>query len=133
MALLPPYDFNQPPEWWAQSETQWWDDGHRLIHRPTEDHALLRITLKNWALRDGHYWELLHADEKQLHLTELWLIRYLPTLPHAQARARWVHNTLYPHLSVAQIIAMWDVIDEVLCSYAHTKLSLEGLLYELWR
>jgi len=59
-------------------------------------------------------------------------VGYLPRLNNAQARARWVQHTLYPHLSAMQILAIWSVIDEVLCAYAHEKLSLAGIMYELW-
>ena len=132
MALLPPYDFKQDPSWWAQNETQWWAMEEDWEYRPTEDRALMNMALRQWALGDGHYWELLSADEQALHLTELWLVGYLPRLNNAQARARWVQHTLYPHLSAMQILAIWSVIDEVLCAYAHEKLSLAGIMYELW-
>jgi hypothetical protein len=132
MAILPPYQFGDNPAWWAQGESTWWSSNREWAHRPTERLTFIRMALKNWALRDGHYWDWLNDIEQQLHLTDLWLVQYLPALKNARQRAEWVHYTLYPHLSAHDIISVWDMIDVVLCEYAYQKVSLHGIMRELW-
>lgn len=132
MALLPPYDFRDNPAWWARGEKTWWSLSKEWAYRPTEWRALMRISLKNWALRDGHYWDWLNETEQQLHLADLWMIHYLPMLRNAQQRAHWAHHTLYPHLSQQTILTIWETIDAVLYEYAYQKVSLSGVFRELW-
>lgn len=132
MALLPPYDFGDNPAWWAQNDTMWWSQGRGWANRPTETKTFIRMALKNWAIRDGHYWDWLNPYEQHLHLLELWLIQYVTTLRNARERAEWIHTTLYPHLPTRHILATWELIDAVLREYAYQNVSLVGIMRELW-
>lgn len=132
MAFIPPYDFYVRSMWWARRELQWHSAERGWASRPTERRALLRMMLKNWALHEGHYWGWLNDDERQMHLLDLWLRRYMPELGNASERARWIRTWLYPHRREGEIIAIWEQIDELLRGYALEHLSLEGLMGESW-
>jgi hypothetical protein len=132
MALLPPYDFGYNPAWWAKSNRMWWAKERSWAYRPTEIKTFIRMALKNWAMREGHYWDWLTEEEQHMHLLDLWLTYYVPTLRSARERADWIHNTLYPHLPTNHIIAIWDTIDAVLHEYAYQHMSMASIIHELW-
>ncbi len=132
MAKLPPFDFYDREVWWARQSIAWHRYEAGWANRPTERRALLRMMLKNWALHDGHYWDWLTPDEQQLHLLDMWLRRYQPHVVGAWARARWIKHMCYAHLSVGYILAVLEMVDEVLCGYASQSLTLRGIMNAMW-
>lgn len=132
MSNLPPFDFYDRDVWWARQSIAWNRYELGWANRPTERRALLRMMLKNWALHDGHYWDWLSSDEQQLHILEMWLRRYQPHLVGAWARARWIQQMCYAHLSVGYILAVWEMTEEVLCGYASQMLTLRGMMNDEW-
>lgn len=132
MSELPPFDFYDREVWWARPSIAWHRYEMGWAHRPTERRALLRITLKNWALNDGHYWAWLTDVERQLHLLDLWLQRYHRHLTSPRARAKWICHMCYPQLSVADVLAVWETVEEVLCGYASHILTLRGMMNDAW-
>lgn len=126
-----PINLPPPVVWWAKHETQWYDDSVSVVDRPTEDSAFLKLLLRHWAVHDGNYWQLLTEHEALLHHLDQWMHLFLPQYDTPRARARWVQQHVFSHMSIEAIITQWEIIDAVLCDYAYHQLSLLGLLDEV--